>query len=208
MSRIHLATFFVIMWWFTPVVAAAQTADDPRPVILAVGESTTAGYGVATDQSYPAQLQQLLDEQGYRYRVVNHGRSGSTTAMALGSLDRGLLLRPQIVLIAIGGNDASNNVPVTRTEQNLRKLVAMFVRAGATVYLADRTASDANTQAQSATLFATVAQQEGALLMPSLRQEIAGHPDLLLADMSHPNAAGYAIVAQRIFALLEPGLEK
>ena len=74
----------------------AQAGSD-RPVILAVGESTTAGYGVDRELSYPAQLQQRLDERGYHYRVVNHGVSGSTTQAALARLDRGLALKPSIV---------------------------------------------------------------------------------------------------------------
>lgn len=179
---------------------------DTRPVILAVGESTTAGYGVPREASYPAQLQQLLDANGYQYRVVNHGRSGSTVAMALAGADRGMLLLPEIVLIAIGGNDAGS-VPAARTEQNLRRLVQLFVSVGATVYLADRTAATDGTQAE-ASLFATIASEEGAMLMPSLRQDIAGNPELLISDMRHPNADGYAIIARRIFGLLEPTLEK
>ncbi|MES2606051.1 MAG: GDSL-type esterase/lipase family protein [Pseudomonadota bacterium] len=188
----------------TPVLS--QTNDE-RPVILAVGESTTAGYGVPADQSYPAQLQRILDDHGYEYRVVNHGKSGSTVAMALTSLDRGLRLGPQIVLIAIGGNDAGNRVAVERTEQNLRKLVGTFVLAGATVYLADRTASEDRADSD-VSLFAKVAKEEGAMLMPSLRQGLAGNPALLISDMSHPNADGYAIVSRRIFDLLQPQLVK
>jgi len=129
-------------------------------------------------------------------------------AMALGSLDRGLLLQPQIVLIAIGGNDSGNNVAATRTEQNLRKLVSMFVRTGATVYLADRTETTDGGQLEQTSLYAKIAREEGATLMPSLRQDIAGHAELLISDMRHPNADGYAIIAQRIFAMLQPELTK
>src|SRR5690606_33593140 len=64
----------------------AAPAEDGLPVILAVGESTTAGFGVGPEQSYPAQLQALLKEAGFPHRVVNHGRSGSTSAMALAGL--------------------------------------------------------------------------------------------------------------------------
>ncbi len=187
---------------FSPVFAQS---DATRPVILAVGESTTAGFGVAADKSYPAQLQALLDAGGYEYRVVNHGRSGSTTAMALTNLDRGVALLPQIVLIALGGNDQGNRMEAQRTEENLRKLVSMFVRVGATVYLAERNAAD-RAEAEVSSLYAKIAEEEGAILMPSLRQDIAGHAELLLPDMSHPNADGYAIVAQRIYELLQPEL--
>jgi acyl-CoA thioesterase I len=183
----------------------AQPDKDPRPVILAIGESTTAGFGVPADRSYPAQLQHLLDAQGYDYRVVNHGRSGSTTAMALSGLDRGMALFPRIVLIALGGNDQGNRA--LRTEENLRKIVSMFVRTDARVYVAERTPDDRASPDASA-MVARIAAEEGAMLMPSLRQDIAGHSELLLSDGSHPNAEGYSIVAQHIFDMLEPVLRK
>lgn len=189
------------------IVTAPVFAQQERPVILAIGESTTAGYGVPADQSYPAQLQRLLDDAGYDYQVVNHGRNGITTEMALSNLHRGMLLQPHIVLIAIGGNDRSNSRAMGRTEANLRKLVSLFVVTDADVYLADRTPSSDGGDPARNSLFSRVAQEEGALLMPSLRQDIAGNPDLLIGDMRHPNAAGYAIIARRIFELLKPSLE-
>jgi acyl-CoA thioesterase-1 len=188
--------------------SCAQAADDTRPVILAIGESTTAGYGVAADKSYPAQLQALLDDAGYAYRVVNHGRNGSTTEMALANLHRGMLLRPEIVLIAIGGNDADHAQARRRTEDNLRKLVSLFAETGATVFLANRGTATDGGDAEGNSLYARIAAEEGARLMPSLREGLAGRADLLIGDRRHPNADGYAIVARRIFALLEPSLAK
>jgi len=181
--------------------------QDERPVILAIGESTTAGYGLPSDQSYPAQLQALLDDAGYHYRVVNHGRSGSTVDMALSNLTRGMLLQPEIVLIAIGGNDRSNSRASGRTEASLRKLVFLFAEMGAAVFIADRTPASDGGSVEQNSLYARIALEEDAFLMPSLRQDIAGNPELLISDMRHPNQAGYAIIAQRIFKLLEPVLQ-
>jgi len=187
-------------------LAIAQPVDD-LPVILAIGESTTAGYGVPAALSYPAQLQGLLTANGYNYRVVNFGRSGITTAMALSDLDRGLRLGPRIVLIALGGNDQGNQFAATRTKENLRKMVALYVRTGAQVFLADRNLpADRAAATATPSLFAELATEEGALLMPSLRAGVAGNADLLIADGSHPNGDGYAIVAQRIFSILKPTL--
>ncbi|MGV3590226.1 MAG: GDSL-type esterase/lipase family protein [Gammaproteobacteria bacterium] len=186
--------------------APLRAAEDTRPVILAIGESTTAGFGVPPASSYPAQLQALLDANGYDYRVVNHGRSGSTTAMALANLDRGVALLPQIVLFALGGNDRGNPAMAARTEANLRKMISMFVGIGARVYLADRSVGNDGGNVEHNALYAKLAREEGATLMPSLREGLAGRADLLLSDMSHPNADGYAIVAQRIFTLLQPVL--
>ena len=196
-----IAVFFLLLQGVSMNSVAQQ--QDARPVILAIGESTTAGWGVPRDKSYPAQLQQLLDQDGYAYRVVNHGRSGSSTQMAMSNLHRGLTLQPAVVLIALGGNDRSQRMGSEMTEANLRKMVSIFVLAGAKVYLADRTLTLDNFQDSGPSLFRRVAEEEGASLMPSIRTGLAGNPDLLLGDMSHPNSEGYSIVANRIFKLLE-----
>lgn len=180
--------------------AAAQAGSD-RPVILAVGESTTAGYGVPGDLSYPAQLQRELDARGYRYRVVNHGVSGSTTFQALTRLDRGLALGPKIVLIALGGNDGASRVRPEATRANLTKMISLFKRTGAEVFLADRNLRGAEG------LFAELAKEQGAVLMPPLTTGVAGHPELLIGDQTHPNAEGYAIIVGNLLKVLEPSLK-
>jgi acyl-CoA thioesterase-1 len=187
--------------------AAPQSSgagETDRPVILAIGESTTAGFGVPVDRSYPAQLQARLDADGYAYRVVNFGRSGITSSMALSSLTRGMALVPKIVLIALGGNDRGNRVAAAATRENMGRMIRLYKMVGATVFLADRGA----TGEDGSTLFSELAETEGAILMPSLRHSVAGHPELLLSDGSHPNAAGYAIVTEQILGQIEPYLER
>ncbi|MDR0781653.1 MAG: GDSL-type esterase/lipase family protein [Pseudomonadales bacterium] len=186
--------------------AKAQTQDAELPVILAVGESTTAGFGVARDKSWPAQLQALLDAEGWHYRVVNHGRNGITTAMALGNLNNGLALQPRFVVIALGGNDRTMHLSREQTKANLRRMVSIYRLTDAVVFLADRGAATDGGQAESASLYAELAAEEGAVLIPSLREGLAGDAALLIADMSHPNADGYAIIAARMLALLTPYL--
>jgi acyl-CoA thioesterase-1 len=190
-----------------PRETAAQSESpavqvDPRPVILAVGESTTEGYGVRRDLSYPAQLQKELDKRGYHYRVVNHGVSGSTTFDALLRFDRGLALRPKIVLIALGGNDGGNRVPPEATRANLTKMMSLFKRAGAEVFLFDR-----NIRGTEG-MFAELAKEQHAILLPPLTTGVAGNPDLLIGDQSHPNAEGYTIIVANLLKDLEPYLQK
>ena len=185
--------------------AIAQAGSD-RPVILAVGESTTAGYGVDRELSYPGQLQQQLDARGYRYRVVNHGVSGSTTQAALARMDRGLALKPAIVIIALGGNDASSRMSIESTRANLGKLISMFKRVGAEVIVANRNLPGGGED--SGSFVAELATQYHAVLMPPLTSGVAGHPDLLIEDGSHPNAAGYTIIVRRILGIIEPYLKK
>ena len=186
----------------TTVFAAGPQAETERPVILTVGESTTAGYGVRRDLSYPSQLQKTLDERGYRYRVVNHGVSGSTTDGALTRLTRGMGLLPRIVIIALGGNDAGSRVPVEVTRANFARLISMFKLAGAQVFVADRTLPGAGT------LVAELAAEHHAVLMPPLLTGVDGHPELLLGDGRHPTAEGYTVIVARLFKIIEPYLTK
>ena len=113
-------------------------APDPRPVILAFGDSMTAGYGVPADMSYPAQLQKILDERGYKYRVVNMGVTGDTTRGGLGRLSRALGTGPDIVILELGSNDRSNGISPKQTEDNLEQMIARFQRTHIAVVLAGR----------------------------------------------------------------------
>jgi acyl-CoA thioesterase-1 len=132
--------------------------------------------------------------------------SGSTTQGALTRLDRGLLLKPRVVLIALGGNDAGSRVPIDTTRANLGKLISMFKRAGAEVFVANRNLPGGGQD--SGSIFAALAKEYQAVLMPPLLSGVAGHPDLLIGDGSHPNAEGYTIVVQNLLAVLEPYLKK
>ena len=180
--------------------------DSDLPVILAVGESTTAGYGVDRELSYPGQLQQRLDERGYHYRVVNHGVSGSTTQMALTRLDRGMALKPRIVIIALGGNDAGAHLPVAVTRANVAKLISMFKRVGAEVFVTDRLQTTQDGRREST--FADLAKDNHAVLMPPLTAGVSGHPELLIGDGTHPNGDGYTIIVRNILQIIEPYLKK
>jgi acyl-CoA thioesterase-1 len=163
-------------------------------------------YGVARELSYPAQLQQELDKRGYRYRVVNHGVSGSTTSDALTRLDRGVALYPKIVIIALGGNDGGA-LPRGRTRDNLARMITMYKRIGAEVLLADREVRSADGQ-PARSMFADLAGELHAILMPPLLTGVAGHPDLLLDDGRHPTGEGYTIIVSRLIPILEPYLKR
>src|SRR5262245_14274057 len=110
----------------------------PRPVILAFGDSVTAGFGVSPELSYPSQLQRELDKRGYSYRVVPQGVSGATTVEGLGRLQRALTLQPVIVILELGGNDVEYRIPPDVTRENLRKMIQRFKSGGTQVFLAGR----------------------------------------------------------------------
>ena len=114
-------------------------APDSRPVILAFGDSLTAGYNVPPGSGYPERLQRKLDALGYKYRVVGMGISGDTTSGGLARLKAGLDQRPAMVILELGANDGLRGLPVPRMKSNLDDMIAAFQKTGAKVILAGMT---------------------------------------------------------------------
>src|SRR5438046_1172091 len=97
----------------------ASEQPDPRPVIVAFGDSLTAGFGVDPGKSFPDFLQQELDRRGYRYRIVNAGVSGDTTSGGLARIATVIAGKPAIVILELGANDGLRGLPVASTRSNL-----------------------------------------------------------------------------------------
>src|SRR5580658_10803001 len=119
--------------------AQASPAPDNRPVIVAFGDSLTAGFGADPGKSYPDFLQRELDRRGYRYRVANAGISGETTTDALERLQTVTDVKPAVVIVEFGGNDGLRGLPVSTTRSNLDGIVAGLKGSGAEVLLAGMT---------------------------------------------------------------------
>jgi acyl-CoA thioesterase-1 len=166
------------------------------PVILAIGDSITAGYGVAPELSYPAQLQKELNKRGYAYRVVNLGLTGSTTIQALGRLNRGLALSPDIVIIQLGGNDVSQGIPHNVSRETIRTMIERLKPGGARIFFAGGRFPYLD----------DLAREQGAEIIPFLTG-VEGHADLLLSDGHHPTGDGYAIVVDNILKVIAPSLQ-
>jgi acyl-CoA thioesterase-1 len=194
--------------------APAKTHEekaDIRPVILAFGDSLTAGYGVEPGESYPDHLQRMLDERGYAYRVVNMGISGDTTDGGVSRLDAALLVRPKIVILELGANDGLRGLPLERTRANLDLMINSFQGEGARVILAGMTLPrnyGAAYVRDFERIFRDLAKQRGAVLIPFFLEGVAMNQALMQDDMLHPNAAGCRKVAELVFRHLEPLLSK
>jgi acyl-CoA thioesterase-1 len=201
-----------------PLVAAlifalvfAQPAGAAERVIVAFGDSLTAGLGVTPENSYPARLQAKLRAEGYAYRVVNAGASGDTTAGGLRRVDWALKNTPDIVIVALGANDALRAQDLASVRANLDAIVTRFQKAGARVLLVgmevppnygDRYASDFRR------LYAEVARKRGVAFMPFLLDGVAGNAALNQSDGIHPTVEGYRIIVDHLWPYLEPLLTR
>jgi acyl-CoA thioesterase-1 len=180
-------------------------------VILAFGDSLTAGPGVARGTEYPEVLQQILDKRGYRYRVVNAGISGDTSSGGIARLQTALALKPTIVILELGANDGLRGLPVEDTRANLEEMIVAFQRTGATVVLAGMTLPrnyGADYVSSFEKIFTDLAKQYELPLIPFFLEGVAGDPKLTLPDFLHPNEAGYEVVAEIVLRTLEPLLKR
>ncbi len=186
-------------------------ASDSRPVIVAFGDSLTAGFGVAPESSYPAQLQQRLDESGYRVRILNAGVSGETSAGALRRVEWVLKARPRLVIVEFGGNDGLRGVDLAQTRENLDAMVARFKAAGVGVIVAGMKLPPnygADYTERFVRMYGEVAAAHGATLMPFFLEGVAGLPSLNQADGIHPTEAGYRMIVENVLKVLQPQLDR
>jgi acyl-CoA thioesterase-1 len=193
------------------IVPARVLAMDTEPVIAVLGDSLTAGLGVAAGDAFPARLQARLQREGYRYRVVNAGVSGDTTAAALRRVDWVLRSRPEIVIVALGANDGLRGLSVPAMQSNLTQIVERLRSAGARVLLAGMRVppnygDDYARRFESA--FREVALRASVPLMPFLLAGVAGDPVLNQPDGIHPTAQGQAVIAERVWTHLKPLLKR
>ena len=190
------------------LVAPAIAADR---VIAVLGDSLTAGLGVAPDEAYPARLEARLKREGYDYRVVNAGVSGDTSSGGLRRIDFVLRLRPEIVIVALGANDGLRGQPVLQLRDNLVAIVKKARDANVRVLLAGMripTNYGADYTRDFAAVFPEVARRTNVPLVPFLLEGVAAEVRFNQGDGIHPNAEGQRLIAEHLWPHLRPLLVK
>jgi acyl-CoA thioesterase-1 len=176
-------------------------------VVVALGDSLTAGLGVAADEAFPARLEARLRAEGYAYRVVNAGVSGDTTAGGLRRVDWVLRSSPEVVIVALGANDGLRGQSPPATRANLEEIVTRLQAAGARVLLVGMRLPPnygGEYTKEFEAVFPAVARGAKITLMPFLLDGVAGVPRLNQADGIHPTAAGQQVIADHIWPYVRP----
>ena len=177
-----------------------RAAEQPLR-ILALGDSLTAGYGLAAADSFPAQLERALNDRGTTVQVLNAGVSGDTTAGGLARLEWALVDNPDLVILALGANDSLRAVAPEITRANLAAILEKLQARQLPVLLAGMYAPPNLGQTYQAafdSIYPQLAVQYGALLYPFFLDGVATDPALNQADGIHPNSDGVAVLVQRI----------
>ena len=189
--------------------SAPTTAAKPRIVFL--GDSLTAGLGLASDKSFPALIGQKLKAHGLDYQVVNAGVSGDTSAGGLRRLDWSLEGDVRLLFLALGANDGLRGLPVAEMKKNLAAVLDRAAAKGIPVILAGMEAPpnygvDYTREFRDA--YADLASQYNVRFIPFLLLGVAGESALNQADGIHPNVRGAEIVADLVWKELEPALSR
>jgi acyl-CoA thioesterase-1 len=192
------------------VVAAASgvcRAQAPAPaadegLIVALGDSLTAGLGLDERDAWPAQLERRLRADGYRWKVINAGISGETSSGARARLDWVLKLKPDILVLETGANDGLRGIPPQTLQANLDAMLTTLGQRRVTTVLAGmqmlRNLGPAYRTA-FARVYPELAQKHQAILIPFFLEGVAANPALNQADGLHPTAAGYRVVTDLIY---------
>lgn len=193
-----------------PPSAPVVEAVDSRPVIVAFGDSLTAGYGVEPGLGYPDWLQKRLDREGLAYRVVNQGISGDTTSGGVARVEEALRLSPVVVILSLGANDGLRGLPLEATRANLAEMMDRLQASGARVLLGGMTLPRNYGQdyiRDFESIFKDLAREKRAGLIPFLLEGVATDPKLMQSDALHPNAEGNRRVAETVYQYLRPMLD-
>jgi acyl-CoA thioesterase-1 len=188
---------------------AAAATPDTRPVIVAFGDSLTAGYGLPEPESFTTLLQEKLEQHGYHYRVVNAGVSGDTSAGGLRRLEWSLEGNVKLMILELGGNDGLRGLPVEQMKKNLAQIIETAQKHKLKVVLAGMEAppnlGEAYTR-EFRNVFRELAKQYNLSLIPFVLEGIGGVAGLNQPDGIHPNAAGEKIFTDNVWRVLEPVL--
>ena len=195
----------------TAAPVTPKAAD--RPVILAVGTSLTAGYGLDPDDAWPSLLQKRIDAAGLPHRVVNAGVSGETSAGALRRMDWLLRQRVAVFILETGANDMLRGQDVEATRANVD---AILVRARRQVppprlvLLGMRAAPNLGAEyvRRFASIYPEAARKHDAVLIPFVLEGVAGIQRLNQADGVHPTAEGQKVIADTVWKTLESELRR
>ena len=192
---------------YVRTTTAGKTDTDDRQVIVAFGDSLTAGAGVEITRNYPSQLQNKINAEGYRYRVVNAGVSGDTSGQGLNRIHDILDLKPSIVIVELGANDGLRGVSVSTTRRNLDSIVIGLKSVNAKVILAGMRVPPNYGPQYTETfraIFEDVAEHHGIPLIPFFLEGVGGIAALNQDDGIHPTAEGYEIVVENVWRVLQP----
>ena len=195
---------FVLLAFTAAVFSCRTTA---QTLIVALGDSLTEGFGVSKEEAYPYLVEQELIRKGYSVRMINAGISGSTSASAPSRMQWYVRVKPDIVILALGGNDGLRGLSVQHMKKNLGKAINLARINNIRVLLAGMLIPLNYGQVYIKSFrdaFYELAEQNQLPMIPFLLKDVGNVPALNLPDGIHPNLEGHHIISRTVLEHLEP----
>jgi acyl-CoA thioesterase-1 len=193
-----------------PILALLLLACGPAGArmlqIVDIGDSLTAGFGLPEEEAFPARLEARLKAQGLNVHIANAGVSGDTTAAGPALLDWALADKPDLVILALGANDALRGTPAAEVKANLDKMIEKIQASGAKLLLLGMLAPPnwgKDYQEAFDRIYTDLAQRHHVTLYPFFLEGVAMNPDLNQPDGLHPNEKGVGVLVDRIAPVVE-----
>lgn len=193
-----------------PILALLLLACGPAGArmlqIVDIGDSLTAGFGLPEEEAFPARLEARLKAQGLNVHIANAGVSGDTTAAGPALLDWALGGKPDLVILALGANDALRGTPPAEVKANLDKMIEKIQASGAKLLLLGMRAPPnwgKDYQEAFDRIYRDLAQRHHVTLYPFFLEGVAMNPDLNQPDGLHPNEKGVGVLVDRIAPVVE-----
>lgn len=192
-------------------LSSGASSAERRVVFL--GDSLTSGYGLRLEDAYPALIQGKIDAAGLPVRVINAGVSGDTTAGGLRRVGWVLADGADYLVIALGGNDGLRGIDPEQTAQNLARIIQEARRLVPKIRVVVAGMKMPPNMGEAfrdmfADLFPRVAREQDAVLIPHLLEGVGGVPEMNQPDRIHPTAEGQRRIAENVWAVLGPMLER
>jgi len=205
-----MRVIFLLLLSVVGLVSSPVVAGKP-PVLLILGDSLSAGFGMDSDRSWVHLLEIRLNDTGHAYRILNSSISGDTTQGGRARLPR-LLSRyqPGIVIIALGANDGLRGINPGIARENMASMIRNSQHSGAKVLLAGIKLPPNYGAAyieQFESMYADLASEYDTLLVPFFMEGIVFDPDLLQADGIHPNEKAQSVLLDNVWRVLESALD-
>ena len=189
-----------------PAAPVERAPEAPKPRIVALGDSLTAGLGLQPEEAYPAVLESRIRQRGYPFEVVNAGVSGDTSAGGLRRVDWALDGDVRILILALGANDGLRGLPVDEMTRNLQEIIERAQRRSVQVLLVGMEAPPNYGERYTREYrqaFQDLATRNHLEFVPFLLAGVAGVPDLNQRDGIHPTSRGARLLAENLLPVLE-----
>lgn len=189
------------------------TNEDDSKMVLFLGDSLAAGYGLQASQAFPALIQQKIDGLDWNFKVINAGLSGDTSAGGLRRIDWLLRGRVDVLVLELGGNDGLRGIDLASTRANLQGIIDKVKAKNPRVKIVIAGMMVPPNLGQEYTrrfqqMYPELARTNQAVLIPFLLEGVAGDAKLNLPDGIHPTAEGHKLVAETVWKHLRPVLQE